>query len=218
MSMPTELGLVGNQQNVALCIFFAPYIVFEIPSNVLMKRFSPQVWLSACISGFGIIMLCQGFVQSYGGLLATRFFLGLLETGIFPGSFYLISFWYKQEEAQRRFAVYWSTTMCAAAFGGLLAGAIAKLDGVRGLSNWRWIFILEGIATTLIGILALFCITDFPKEAKWLTEEEREVVLFKTGHNEAHTVPVTARDVAVFFSKPKHWAAAIMYFCESIIS
>lgn len=216
MSLPTELGLVGDQQNVVLCIFFAPYIFFEIPSNIAVKRFTPQIWLSACISCFGIIMLCQGFVQSYSGLLATRFFLGLCETGIFPGSFYLISFWYKQEEAQRRFSVYWSTTIIAGAFGGLLASAIAKMDGIRGLSNWRWIFILEGIATVLIGILAFFCITDFPREAKWLSEEERGFILAKTGNDEAHTVPVTTRDVLRFLSRPKHWAAAFQGSCTSV--
>lgn len=215
MGLPTELGLVGSQQNVALTIFFAPYIVFEIPSNILMKRLSPQVWLSACITAFGVIMICQGFVQNYGGLLATRFFLGLCETGIFPGSFYLISFWYRQEESQRRFTVYWSTTICAGAFGGLLSSAIGKMDGIRGLSNWRWVFILEGIATTLIGILAFFCITDFPREAKWLSEREKQFILDRTGHNESHTVPVTVKDVLTFFSKPKHWVAAVMYFGKS---
>lgn len=212
MGLPAELGLVGDQINVALTIFFAPYIVFEVPSNIAMKKWSPKIWLSGCILSFGIIMLGQGFVQNYNGLLATRFLLGLFETGIFPGSFYLISFWYKQEEAMRRFAVYWSTTICAGAFGGLLASAIANMDGIRGLSNWRWVFILEGLATITIGLLAFFCITDFPREAKWLSEREREFIMAKTGHDESHSVPVTGRDVLVFFSKPKHWVAAVMYF------
>ena len=215
MDLPKELGLVGNQQNIVLTVFFAPYIVFEIPSNIIMKKISPQIWLSACITGFGIIMLCQGFVKNYSGLIATRFFLGLCEAGIFPGSFYLISFWYKHEESQKRFTVYWSTTIFAGAFGGLLASAIGKMDGIRGLSNWRWIFILEGIATILIGILALFFITDFPKEAKWLSEKERAFILHKTRHDESHAVPVTTKDVLKFFTKLKNWVAAIMYFCTS---
>ncbi|KAI0842916.1 MFS general substrate transporter [Hypoxylon sp. FL0890] len=212
MGLPAELGLTGQQPNVALTIFFAPYIVFEIPSNLMMKRFKPRFWLTGCIFCFGIIMLCQGFVQSYSGLLATRFFLGLTEAGIFPGSFYLISFWYKKEEAQKRFTVYWSSTICAGAFGGLLATAIAKMDGIRGLSNWRWVFILEGIVSVLISVAAFFFLTDFPREAKWLSPEERAFILNKTKTDEAHTVPVTAKDVLTFFSKPKSWFGAIMYF------
>ncbi|KAI1142729.1 MFS general substrate transporter [Hypoxylon sp. FL0543] len=212
MGLPAELGLTGQQPNVALTIFFAPYIVFEIPSNLMMKRFTPRYWLTGCILCFGIIMLCQGFVQSYGGLLATRFFLGLTEAGIFPGSFYLISFWYRKEEAQKRFTVYWSSTMLAGAFGGLLATAIAEMDGVRGLSNWRWVFILEGIVSVVVSVAAFFFITDFPREARWLSPEERAFILKKTKTDESHMVPVTPKDVFTVLSRPRNWFGALMYF------
>ncbi|KAI1461617.1 MFS general substrate transporter [Annulohypoxylon moriforme] len=212
MGLPAELGLEGQQSNIALCIFFVPYILFEVPSNVLMKKLNPHVWLSGCILCFGIIMLCQGFVQSYSGLLATRFFLGLAEAGIFPGSFYLISFWYTKEEAQKRFTVYWSSTILSGAFGGLLTSAIAEMNHIRGLSSWRWVFILEGIATVLIGILAFFCITDFPREAKWLSPEERAFLLKKTKTDESRVVPVTPKDVLDFLLTPKAWLGAFMYF------
>ncbi|KAI2462844.1 MFS general substrate transporter [Annulohypoxylon bovei var. microspora] len=212
MGLPAELGLEGQQSNIALTIFFVPYVIFEIPSNVLMKKLNPHIWLPGCILCFGIIMLCQGFVQSYRGLLATRFFLGLAESGIFPGSYYLISFWYKKEEAQKRFTVYWSSTIVAGAFGGLLATAIAEMDGIRGLSDWRWIFILEGIATVLIGIVAFFCITDFPREAKWLSPEERAFLLNKIKANESSMTLVTLKDVFAFLRTPKAWLGAIMYF------
>ena len=94
LHLPQDLHLKGNEANIALSIFFVPYVLFEIPSNLLLKKFKPHVWLSVCILAFGIVMLCQGFVQSYGGLLATRFFLGLAETGVFPGGklFLLLSY------------------------------------------------------------------------------------------------------------------------------
>ena len=85
LRLPQDLHLKGNEPNVALTIFFVPYVLFEVPSNICMKKFKPHVWLSGCILAFGIVMLCQGFVQSYSGLLATRFFLGLAEAGVFPG-------------------------------------------------------------------------------------------------------------------------------------
>ena len=214
MGLPAELGMTGQQPNVALMIFFVPYIVLEIPSNILMKKFGPHVWLSGSILCFGIIMLCQGFVRSYGGLLATRFLLGVAEAGIFPGSFYLISFWYKTKEAQKRFTVYWSTTILSSAFGGLLATGIANMNGIRGLTNWRWVFIIEGIFTILVGITAYFVVTDFPREATWLTPEEKEVVLAKTQSNEKHTVTVTSKHIVEYFGKAKNWLGAIMYFCK----
>jgi MFS family permease len=83
--------------------------------------------------------MLQGFVQNYSGLLATRFFLGVFETGMFPGAFYLIGMWYRRHEAQKRYSFFFSSTTLAGAFGGLLASAIGKMDGMRGYRGWRWI-------------------------------------------------------------------------------
>lgn len=219
MRLPEELGLTGQQPNAALAVFFVPYIIFEIPSNILMKRFTPHVWLSLCILGFGIVMLCQGFIRNYSGLIATRFFLGLCEAGIFPGSFYLISFWYRRQEAQKRFTVYFCSVIVASAFGGLLASAIAQMDGIRGKSNWRWIFILEGILTILVGIAAFFFVCDFPEQSKWLSEAEKEFVLRKTRTQETagEEEKITRRDLVEFFKDPKNYLGAMMYFCEFLV-
>lgn len=138
-----DLNLKSTEYNTALTIFFIPYILFEIPSNILLKKLKPHVWLSACMFLFGFVTIMQGLVKNYSGLLATRFFLGLAETGMFPGSFYLIGMWYKRSEAQRRYSFFFGSTSLAGAFGGLLASAIGKMDGMRGYHGWRWIFILE---------------------------------------------------------------------------
>lgn len=86
-----ELKLKGTEYNTALVIFFVPYVLFEIPSNILLKRLRPNIWLSGCMFMFGLCTICQGLVSNYGGLLTTRFFLGFFETGMFPGTFELIA-------------------------------------------------------------------------------------------------------------------------------
>jgi MFS family permease len=214
MGLPQELGLTGQQPNIVLTVFFVPYILFEIPSNICLKRFKPHIWLSGSILAFGIVMLCQGFVHNYSGILATRFFLGLAEAGIFPGSFYLISFWYKREEAQKRFTIYWSSVIITGAFGGLLATAISKMNHIQGLADWRWIFILEGIFTILVGLSAFFTVSDFPEEVKWLTPKEKSFVLAKTQTNRSNTESITLKDILNFFRDVKVFLGAIMYFCE----
>ncbi len=144
---------------------------------------------------FGLVSICQGFIRSYGGLLAARFFLGVFESGMFPGcwsqdqfhtcivssnrsftGFYLIGMWYKRSEAQKRFSFFSSSTTLAGAFGGLLASAIGLMSGLRGYSGWRWIFILEGILTCIVAIGFFFVLPDFPEDAKWLNEEERSYI------------------------------------------
>jgi len=125
----------GTQYNTALTIFFIPYILFEIPSNIYLKRFSPRIWLSLCCIGFGLTTTLQGLTQNYAGILVTRFFLGVFECGMFPGCFYLISMWYKRDEAQKRYTLFFSSTSLAGAFGGLLASAIGKSASPPSSSN-----------------------------------------------------------------------------------
>ena len=97
-------------------------------------------------------------------------------------------------------------------FGGLLASAIANMQGVRGYNSWRWVFILEGIATIIIGILAYFLIADFPADVRWLSTEEKEFVLARTATDDGTATPVTVSEVASFFGSVKNIIGGFMYF------
>lgn len=99
-------------------------------------------------------------------------------------------------------------------FGGLLASAIANMEGVRGKSSWRWIFILEGLATIVIGFAAYFLVADFPADAKWLTEEERDWVMTRTRSEERLEQSVNGKAIIRFFSDGRNILAGIMYFCK----
>lgn len=160
--------------------------------------------------------------------MATRFFLGMFETGMFPGctlfpffnslvvctwtggnltlhrttGFYLMGMWYKRNEAQKRFSFFFSSTTLAGAFGGLLASAIGKMDGMRGYRGWRWIFIIEGVVTCLFAFAWFFVIPDFPEDVKWLDEEEREFIRAKLARDvgkSAHDVKMGWREVLNVF-------------------
>ena len=123
---------------------------------------------------FGLITMLQGFTQNLSGLIATRFFLGLVESGVFPACFYLIAMWYKRAEAQKRYSFFFCSTTLAGGFGGLLASAIGKVDGLHGYRGWRWIFILEGITTILFGLVAWLMMPADLGSAKFFNEEERD--------------------------------------------
>lgn len=213
--LQADLNLKSHEYNNCLTIFFVPYILFEIPSNILLKKLKPHVWLSACMFLFGVVTICQGLVHSYSGLLATRFFLGVAETGMFPGSFYLIGMWYKRSEAQRRFSFFFGSTSLAGAFGGLLASAIGKMDRMRGYLGWRWIFILEGVLTCVVSFLFFFIIPSFPEDAKWLGEEERAYVKARLrkdqGRNAAERA-IGVKDVINVFKDFKIFVGGFMYF------
>ncbi|KAE8385610.1 putative MFS transporter [Aspergillus alliaceus] len=203
LGLQEDLNIVnGTKYNTALTIFFVPYVIFEIPSNILLKKLRPHVWLSACMFLFGLVTICQGLVSNWGGLMTTRWFLGVFETGMFPGCFYLLGMWYKRSEAQKRFSFFFSSTTLAGAFGGLLASGLGKMDGIRGYGGWRWVFIIEGLITCVVSIVWFFIIPGFPEEVKWLTEEERDFIrakLAKDSGSAGHDVKIGLRDVLEVF-------------------
>jgi MFS family permease len=174
-----DLKMKPTEYNWCLTVFFFTYAAFEVPSNLLLKRLRPSRWLPLIMVAWGTVMTLMGIVQNYHGLLVARLFLGVAEAGLFPGVAYYLTMWYCRHEIQFRQALFFSAASIAGAFSGLLAFAISKMDGVGGLEGWRWIFILEGIATVVIAALAFFCLHDFPETAQFLTEEERAFVVFR---------------------------------------
>ncbi|KAF9886417.1 hypothetical protein FE257_011449 [Aspergillus nanangensis] len=172
-----DLHMTGQQYSWALTVFFFPYAAFELPSNLLLKKLRPSRWLPIIMLAWGIVMTLMGVVKNYQGLLATRFFLGVAEAGLYPGTAYYITLWYPRHRAQFRQALFFSAASIAGAFSGLLAYGIAKMDGVGGYAGWRWIFILEGLLTVLIAFVAPFGIHDSPETATFLTEKERQWVI-----------------------------------------
>lgn len=152
----------GVDYNTAIAIFFPFYIVAEIPSNLMMKRFRPSIWLPFIIVSWGVTMTCTGFVHNYKGLLVCRALLGTAEAGLFPGVAYFITTWYNRHECAFRMAVFYSSVTAAGAFGGLLARGISEMDGVAGKAGWSWIFILEGLLTVVVGAASYWAINDYP--------------------------------------------------------
>ncbi|KXX76189.1 High-affinity nicotinic acid transporter [Madurella mycetomatis] len=171
-----DLKLTDDQYNWCLTAFFFTYAAFEVPSNLVLKKVRPSIWLPTIMVAWGVVMTLMGIVTDYGGLLTARIFLGVTEVGLFPGVAYYLTNWYKREEMQLRQAMFFSAASVAGAFSGLLAFAIGKMDGVGGLHGWQWIFILEGIATTVVAGIAFCALYDFPETASFLTEEERAFV------------------------------------------
>ncbi|KAK7744055.1 hypothetical protein SLS53_003572 [Cytospora paraplurivora] len=174
-----DLHMLPYQYNWCLTAFFFTYAAFEVPSNLLLKKLRPSRWLPVIMVAWGTVMTLMGIVRDYRGLLAARLFLGVAEAGLYPGVAYYLTMWYCRHEIQLRQALFFSAASVAGAFSGLLAFAISKMDGVGGLEGWRWIFILEGIATVVAALAAFFLLHDFPETAAFLTEEERAFVVFR---------------------------------------
>ncbi|SPO06214.1 related to allantoate permease [Cephalotrichum gorgonifer] len=171
--MEIDLGMKTGDYNMALTIFFISYAVFEPLTNALLKRLTPRIFFTAIIIAWGIVMTLMGLVKNNRGLLAARFFLGVAEAGLFPGVNYYLGCWYKSSEIGVRSSIFFSAAALAGSFGGLLAAAIAKMDGIGNMPGWAWIFILEGLMTTVVGVFCWWMVFDWPDTATFLTPEER---------------------------------------------
>lgn len=169
-----DLGILSaGRYNATLSIFFVSYAVFEPLTNVLLKRLKPSIFVPIIMVSWGLCMTFMGFVTNWSGLMAARWFLGLAEAGLFPGINYYLSCWYRRSEFGIRAAIFFSAAAISGSFGGLLAAAIEKMDGIGGKPGWAWIFILEGIVTVLFGFASLKFVHNFPDEATFLSEVDR---------------------------------------------
>ncbi|KAJ4361401.1 hypothetical protein N0V95_001914 [Ascochyta clinopodiicola] len=170
-------GLSSSEWAWALSIFYYPYMVFEPLATLALKHFRPNVWMSRIMLTWGIISMCQAATQNYAGILACRFFLGAAEAGFYPGVLFHMSFWYSTDHLPLRIAFLYACGMFAGTISGLLAYAVSHMNGVAGLSGWRWLFILEGIPAVLLSIYTWFNLPNYPETANFLSDEERAAIV-----------------------------------------
>ncbi|WOO85294.1 putative transporter [Vanrija pseudolonga] len=175
--MEKSLNLHGYQYNLLLTVFYVSYIVFEIPSNILCKYLGPARWLPFISFGFGLMSLCTAFVTNFSNAAAVRFLLGVFEAGLLPGIAYYLSRWYRKSELSFRLALYLFTAPCAGAFGGLLASGILKIKSIGRVHSWQNIFLIEGIITCGISLIAFFTMPGHPATARFLSPFERELAM-----------------------------------------
>ena len=175
------LDLTSTQYLTALSILFVGYLLMQIPSNLFLNKIGkPALYLPTVMIIWGVISAATAGAQSYGGLIAIRFFLGFVEAAYFPGCLFFLSSWYTRKELGFRTAMLYSGALLSGAFSGLIAAGIKNgLDGARGLRAWRWLFIIEGVITIFFAFCSYFALPNFPRTTSWLTEEERQLAIWR---------------------------------------
>lgn len=145
---------------------------------MILVRTRPSIYLPIIMAIWGALTCVMAVIHDFSHLVVLRVFIGVVESGFAPGILLIISSWYKREEQSLRFAYYISAAILSGAFGGLLAGAITGgLEGAHGLRGWRWLFIVEGVATIGVALMAFFVLLDFPANSKRLTPREKAIAI-----------------------------------------
>lgn len=221
--MTKDLKMTGTQYNTAVTLFFVPYTLLEVPSNIVLKLMRPSYWMAILMFCWGLVMTLMGLTSSYGGLLAGRFFLGVTESGFFPAATFLLTLWYRRFEVQRRMAVFYVAASLAGAFSGLLAYGIEKLDGHAGLAGWQWIFLLEGLIPIALALVIWKILPDSPETAKFLTQPERDLLVSRLandhGSGQGQTTnadKIGKTQILAGLSDWKIWAATVVFWGNTV--
>ncbi|KAJ5614500.1 permease of the major facilitator superfamily [Penicillium herquei] len=175
----TDLSLNGQQYQTGLSILFVAYILMQVPSNLLLNYMGrPSLYLGFFVTAWGLVSACTSQVTSYGGIVACRFILGLVEAPFFAGVLFYLSKWYTRDELAFRMSLFYSGSLISGAFGNLIAaGILSGLAGKRGMAAWQWLYIIEGSITCFIGIAICFILPDFPDTWRLLSPEMRAVAI-----------------------------------------
>ncbi|RIA89648.1 MFS nicotinic acid transporter Tna1 [Glomus cerebriforme] len=209
-----DIGLVGNQFNICLSIFFVGYILFEIPSNLILIKTSPSIWIPSTMVAWGIVMTLMSFVNNFSGLMSARFFLGACESGLFPGVIYFITRWYKRSEQNFRIALFTVGNSLSGSFSGLLAYCILRLGGKLSLKGWQWLFLIEGVSTVIVAAFTYFLLSDYPENTKWLSDKERKFATERL-KNDAGKAHIIQFDKKQLLAALKDWKVymAMLHLC-----
>ncbi|KAH8648684.1 major facilitator superfamily domain-containing protein [Xylariales sp. PMI_506] len=216
--MSTDLDLVGNRYSWLINIFYITYVIFEF-GVLLWKIFPPHLVGTVVVFCWGLIATAQAGAQSWGGMMALRFLLGAFEACYGPGIIYLLSFFYLRHEIGFRCGIFASAAPLASTFAGALAYGITS--GHSHLANWRLLFLVEGLPTICMAVVAFLFIPDSAEKAKFLTKEEKAIIrsraMRQVGTSADERVGgFKITEVIPFLTDLKAWMCALMYFCGNV--
>ena len=174
LQMNVDLGFSAAVYGFGAGIFFIGYALFEIPSNLVMIRVGPRLWIARIMVTWGLISAGMMFIQGERSFYIMRFLLGVAEAGFLPGIIYYLSQWFPSAVRARAVSWFMIAIPLSIVIGGPLSGLLLEMDGILGLQGWQWMFLIEGLPAVFLGFFVLVYLTDTPAQARWLTSEERE--------------------------------------------
>jgi len=234
--MNVDLGLNAlmgsvSKYSVVTLVFFTTYIVFQPPATVIVRYLGPRIFLSAIVVAWGAVMIGMGFVHTFESMAAMRVVLGILEAGFFPSCVYLLSTWYTRYDIGKRYSVFYILGSLASACAGILAYGLMQIKSPiypkqdkTVLGRWRWIFVIEGILTVVLGIFGYWALVDFPDKAhtSWHFLNEREAKFIINAVNkdrgDAKPEPWNLKKFLRGGADIKIWGFAMIFFNTTTVT
>ena len=193
-------------------VFFAGYVIFQLPSNLVLERVGARRWIAALMMLWGLISSCMIFVRAPWHLYVLRFLLGSAEAGFFPGIIFYLKGWFPSTTRAKTVAVFAAGGALSAVIAGPLSGTLLRLRQA-GLAGWQWMFFLEGVPAILLGLGVLLYLTNNPSEANWLSVDERTWLIDALAEESSGSYPLASKGgLEEVFSNPQIWLLVFIYF------
>lgn len=173
LTMNHDLGLSAYGYSLGVAAFFIGYIPCEIPSNLIMERIGARLWIGRIAITWGLVASCMALVSGQTSYLIVRFLLGVAEAGLFPGLLLYLNYWFPKAYRARVNAALVLAIPVSNALGAPLASSLMELHGLLGFAGWKWMFVLEGLPTVILGCFVLRFLTEHPVNATWLDPRQR---------------------------------------------
>lgn len=211
LQMLSDLSLSETVYGAGAGIFFLGYFIFEVPSNLILHRVGARRWIARIMVSWAVVSSLTVFVSGATSFYVLRFLLGVAEAGFFPGVVLYLSNWFPAQRRSQIIALFMTAIPVSGAIGGPLSGwLMAHFAGVYGIAGWRWLFLIEGLGSLVVGIAAFFVLTDNIADVRWLNAEEKSRIAADLARDAATRSETTARGA---FANPKVWLLGLLYFC-----
>ncbi|GAA2104654.1 MFS transporter [Brevibacterium salitolerans] len=211
--MNEELGLTATQFGFAAGVFFFGYLLLEVPSNLALHKFGARVWLARILISWGILASVMAFVPNAGWLYVVRFFLGVAEAGFFPGIVLYLTYWFPNSVRARATALFMLAIPLSNVVGAPFSTWLIEVgNSLFDFSGWRFMLFIEGLPAVALGIMCIFYLTDRPKDAKWLTADERTWLQGRMDAEADATAASHHTGVKASLGNVRVWALGFVYF------
>lgn len=221
LHMQDALSFSDTVYGVGAGIFFIGYFLFELPSNLLMQRFGPRFWIARIMISWAILSALMIFVKTPTQFYVLRFLLGVAEAGFFPGIVFYLTLWFPSWRSARTLGLFILVTPLSTIIGSPLSGFILKaFEGVEGLHNWQWLFVVEAIPSFLLAFVVLRYLDNDVKSASWLSDEEKQVVSDDLESDRQRSLKANAgkppQNLKMMFRNGYVWLLALIFFSFNI--
>ena len=218
LQMSSDLQLSEATYGLGAGLFFIGYFLFEVPSNLILERVGARIWIARILIVWGVISTAFMFVHTPTHFYVLRFLLGVGEAGFFPGVILFLTYWFPVAFRARMVAMFMTAIAVAGVIGGPLSGWVMRdMAGLWGLAGWQWVFLLEGVPAIILGFVTLGYLQDGPHKAKWLSQDQRQLVLIRLDEDRLRALETSGhRHLLKSLQDYNLWVLVLIVFCINL--